>query len=196
MRNSLHTQRDKVLFDYFKEELKELHQMAENQEINLYYLDETGVNLNPNVPYAWQPVGETTCLPAKRGGITILGLLSLENNHFEGTRFQGAATAEWVIKALDDFVKCIKRPTIVVLDNATIHTANKVKERRKEWKEMGLELQFIPAYSPELNLIEILWKQLKHFWFNIDDYSSLDTLENAIDRILGSYGKDYQISFA
>ncbi|WP_431733819.1 transposase [Chondrinema litorale] len=32
-----------------------------------------------------------------------------------------------------------------------------VKEKLSEWREKGLYLQFIPAYSPELNKIEILW---------------------------------------
>jgi len=41
-----------------------------------------------------------------------------------------------------------------VLDNASIHQA--VENRRDEWAACGVILHFLPSYSSELNLIEIL----------------------------------------
>lgn len=196
MRNSLNHQRDETAFRYFQQELALLTQMAQKGEIDLYYFDETGVNLNPNVPYAWQEKGITNSLPAQRGGLTILGLLSPLKQDFQGAIFHGAANAEWVIAMLERFAQQIDRKTIVVLDNATIHTARAVKECHLRWEKQGLYLQFIPAYSPELNLIEILWKHLKHFWLNIADYTSIETLQEAVERILAGYGTQYAISFA
>ncbi|WP_431733784.1 transposase [Chondrinema litorale] len=38
-----------------------------------------------------------------------------------------------------------------------MHKAKIIKEKLVEWRQKGLYLQFIPAYSPELNKIEILW---------------------------------------
>ena len=64
-----------------------------------------------------------------------------------------------------------------------------------KWKEKGLHLQFIPAYSPELNKIEILWKQLKHFWLEKEHYQNLETLIEGVRSILRDYGKKYMISF-
>src|SRR5690242_7682951 len=37
-------------------------------------------------------------------------------------------------------------------------------EKRRQWEQQGLYLYYLPAYSPELNRIEILWKQAKYFW--------------------------------
>lgn len=48
----------------------------------------------------------------------------------------------------------------MVLDNARIHHAKLIQPFLEENKER-LELVFLPAYSPELNLIEGLWKWLK-----------------------------------
>jgi transposase len=56
-------------------------------------------------------------------------------------------------------------------------------------------LQFIPAYSPELNLIEILWKMMKHFWLEPSHYSSIQVLKESIIHILQNYGDSYSISF-
>jgi transposase len=48
------------------------------------------------------------------------------------------------------------------MDQATIHTSDKIMEKIEEWKEKNLEIFWLPAYSPKLNLIEILWKFIKY----------------------------------
>jgi len=50
--------------------------------------------------------------------------------------------------------------TVVVLDNARIHHAKVLQPFLKE-NEDRLQLMFLPPYSPNLNLIEGLWKWLK-----------------------------------
>lgn len=135
-------------------------------------------------------------LPSERTrGISILGILNPLAQEFEGSWYHGAANAKCVIQTLDSFSKSLKKKTIMILDNATIHKATEVKEQAKVWKQRGLFLQFIPAYCPELNLIEILWKHLKHFWLKVQDYSSIETLTSKAVSILQNYGKDYSISF-
>ena len=207
MRNSLKSQRDEVLFDFFQEELQILKNQSISNETDLYFFDEVGFNLKPNVPYAWQEKGKTTILPSIRGGkkssFTVLGLLNFREQKFDGHLYNGAVNERCVIKILDDLSLKIeakyledKKKSIVILDNATIHTSKAVKGKTKIWRARGLFLQFIPAYSPELNLIEILWKQMKHFWLKAQHYASADTLKNAIINILNQYGEKYVINFA
>jgi len=196
MRKSLRRNRDELLFRFFQEEMELLKQQASQGEIDLYYFDGTGVNLNPNVPYCWTKKGETSLLPATRGGgYTILGLLNIHKNKFQGNIYEGAANAECVIQTLEELSNNLERKTVIVLDNASIHKANIVKEKMEEWRNKGMLFQFIPAYSPELNLIEILWKMMKHFWLEPKHYTSLEVLKNAIIYILQNYGKHYSISF-
>ena len=49
-------------------------------------------------------------------------------------------------------------PVTLVLDNARYQRNDVVKERAKE---LGIELLFLPSYSPNLNLIERLWRFAK-----------------------------------
>jgi hypothetical protein len=196
LRNSLKRSRDEELFRYFQGELDLLKGEAKTGKIDLCYFDETGLNMNPNVPYAWQEKGSTALLPSERGkGVSILGILNPLKNTFVGNRYEGAANAECVIQTLDEFSKSISKKTILILDNASIHKSKEVKKQALTWKKRGLFLQFIPAYCPELNLIEILWKHLKHHWLKVSHYQSMDTLIEAADHILSQYGKDYSISF-
>lgn len=196
MRSSLKAQRDEVLFEFFKSELAILMQQAEQEQIDLYFFDESGFNLNPNVPYSWSLKGQQACLPAQRSsGYTVVGLLNVQQQHFQGNIYEGAANSDCVIQVLDELAKQCTKKTIVIMDNATIHTANKVKQMANKWKEQQLFLQFIPAYCPELNLIEVLWKMMKHYWIKVENCKSLTQLQNEIIRILNSYGKDYLINF-
>jgi len=196
MRKSLKQKRDETLFRFFQEELEVLKQQALRGDIDLFYFDGTGFNLNPNVPYCWTEKGKTSILPAIRSrGYTVLGLLNINKNEFQGNLYEGAANSECVIQTLDELSKNIKRTSVIILDNASIHKAKIVQEKMKEWRKKGMLLQFIPAYSPELNLIEILWKMMKHYWLESKHYSSMDDLKKAIIRILKGYGKEYTISF-
>lgn len=196
LRQSLRNERDPVLFSFFQAELEQLKLMAKAEELDLYYLDETGLNLNPQVPYAWQLQGSTAELPAKRGaGKTIIGYFSPIKQELEAVFFEGATNAECVVELINRLANQLQRKTILVLDRATIHTAAIVKEQIPKWREKGLWLQYLPAYCPELNLIEILWKHLKHFWLQIQDYQSIETLSDAAQNILKNYGNHYTISF-
>lgn len=49
---------------------------------------------------------------------------------------------------------------LLVLDNARYHHANKLKEYIESIKDR-LELFFLPAYSPDLNAIEMLWRKTR-----------------------------------
>jgi len=205
MRNSLRSNRDEDLFRIFEKELQLLREQAVKGEIDLYFFDEVGFNLKPNVPYAWQPIGTTAELPASRSSkdnFTVLGLLNIEKQEFDGQVYQGAANQQCVLKAIETLaIKAAinytenERKSVLILDNASIHTAKIIKENIEKWRTMGLLLQFIPAYSPELNLIEILWKQLKHFWLQQEHYASNQTLKNAVINILNKYGTQYLINF-
>ncbi|QTF93966.1 MAG: hypothetical protein J5F18_08225 [Halomonas sp. BM-2019] len=48
-----------------------------------------------------------------------------------------------------------------------------------------------------MNLIEILWRQVKYAWLPLASYESFATLTSEVERILSNYGcKAYAITFA
>jgi transposase len=196
-RKSLSAERDEVMFRFFQGELKELEQLSEEGLIDLLYFDGSGFNLNPNVPYGWLKIGQKVQLPALRGqGYTVLASLNVKEEKItEALLLKGAANADCIIYFFDTLVQKIDKKTIVILDNASIHKAKIVQAKLQEWRTKGLFLQFIPPYCPELNKIEIFWKQMKHQWLHVIDYSSLDSLERAIFRCIQQFGSIYRILF-
>jgi len=89
------------------------------------------------VPYGWQFKGEDVCIKSTRGkGMNYLGLLS-RNNHFVYEAFSNHVNAERVIQFLDKFSMGLRKQTVVVLDNASIHTAKKFKQCLATWQNRG-----------------------------------------------------------
>ncbi len=54
---------------------------------------------------------------------------------------------------------------------------------------------FLPSYSPELNLIEMLWKKIKYEWLPMDIYGSFKTMSEGLFEVLKGIGSKYRITF-
>ncbi len=105
-------------------------------------------------------------------------------------------TAGLITEHLERFSFTIHKPTVVVLDNARIHTARKIKERFRDWQTRGLYIFYLPAYSPHLNICERLWKELKSRWLKPQDYYSAEHLFYAVNLALAAVGKNLFINFS
>lgn len=82
-----------------------------------------------------------------------------------------------------------------MLDNSSIHQNNLFWDKQEEWKKKGVEIFFLPSYSPHLNLIEILWRFIKYEWLESSAYDSYSSLEKAIEKIIINFGVEYTINF-
>ncbi|MFI5806661.1 transposase [Streptomyces sp. NPDC051561] len=76
------------------------------------------------------------------------------------------------------------RPCTVVLDNASIHTAKAFKGRRRQLAKIGIQLFHLPPYSPELNDIELIWRQAKYTNYPQRSQTSTDAIGQAADEAL------------
>ena len=84
-------------------------------------------------------------------------------------------------------------PLVVVLDNAGLHRAKAVRAARPALQAHNVHLWYLPAYAPELNAIEPIFRAVKHLDLPERRYPSAAALEEAVDaaycrveaRILG-----------
>ncbi|MGB3514545.1 MAG: transposase [Microcoleaceae cyanobacterium] len=53
----------------------------------------------------------------------------------------------------------------------------------------------LPTYSPQLNLIEILWRLIKYEWLGIEAYVNWETFIASVEKILREFGENYVINF-
>lgn len=179
-----------------KEALSLIENQAEQGNIDLFYGDETRFSEQGYVPYGWQFDDENVAIEVCKGkAINCFGLLS-RTNHFIYKITENNINADFVIEMLDELSLSISKLTFVILDNARIHTARKVKQLLKTWQERGLFIFYLPPYSPHLNIIERLWKEIKQGWLKPKDYHTADDLFYAVNRICSVIGKSLFIHFS
>ena len=196
VRRSLKAKRDPDLFERSRLELALLSMQARDELIDLRYFDQSGFTLEPSVPYAWQTIGTTIELPcSKSKRLNVLGLMGKDCS-FQSWVFDSSINSSVVVAFFDQLAESINRPMAVVIDNASIHTSGEFTENIEKWANKGLVIVKIPPYSPELNLIEILWRKIKYEWMPFSAYQSFQNLQECLFEILANIGKSYTIEFA
>ena len=100
-----------------------------------------------------------------------------------------------MIEFVDNLCTQITKKTVLVLDNTPIHKSKKFQTKIKSWEEQDLYILFITPYSPELNIIEILWKHMKYYWLDVKAFDNYATLFEKLSQVLYNFGRKYVINF-
>ncbi len=188
---------DPEVYKEKKDELERLEDEAKAGQHDVYYMDESGFSLTSDVPYAWQEKGiyiEVKTSSSRR--LNVLGLLNI--NSEEGLiayTFECSITSEVVIACIDTFCETVTRKSIFVIDNASIHTSYAFKNKIPEWEKMNVFIFRLPTYSPQLNLIEIVWRFMKYEWIEVKAYECWQSLVDYVEKVIVNYGQDYKINF-
>lgn len=188
---------DPAEYEQKTQELECLQAQHTEGTIDLRYVDQSGFCLCPVIPYAWQLKGETIELPAStsRKRLNTIGFFNIENE-LQAYTFEWSIDSDIMIACIDDFCRFVTKKTVLVLDQASIHTSAAFLDRIPVWKESGVEIFHLPTYSPQLNLIEILWRFIKYEWLDFDAYESWKQLVESVEDILRNVGTEYKINFA
>lgn len=135
-------------------------------------------------------------MPAAKGGnVHCFALLSRDCHCWARTTPE-AITGGFVAEQLDQLSWGLSRPTVVVLDNAPLHHGKAVRQRRDAWQGRGLFVFYLPPYSPELNIAEVLWRKLKSEWLRPEDYVDKETLHYQVWQALKAVGRSLTIHFS
>ena len=147
------------------------------------------------MPYAWQTKANPILLPAAKGKyLNVVGLMNRKNDLFFEV-LETTLNSERFISFMDHFANQVVKRTIVILDNCPIHKSKKFMAKIEQWREQDVWIYFLPPYSPELNLIEILWRRIKYQWLPFDAYLCFQNLKERLSFILNNFGKLYDIIF-
>ena len=196
IRKSLKSKRDPALFEHSRKQLESLIEQAKRDQIDLFYFDESGFTLEPCVPYAWQAIGETIEIStSKSKRLNVLGFVN-RDGQFDSIVVEGAVNSAVVVACIDRFVETLHKPTVLIIDNAPTHTSQEFNENIERWEQRGLTIQPIAPYSPELNIIEIVWRKIKYEWLPFSAYESYEKLKKELFNVLACIGTEYKIEFA
>lgn len=142
--------------------LEQLRGLLSDPLVDLWYMDEMGVEGDPRPRRRWAPVGEKTRV-TKNGDhlrMNVTGMICprtgqaflLEFTHNDREIFQA------FLDEANRHVRTERRRNLLICDNASWHKCKSIQWGR-------FEPLFLPPYSPDLNPIERLWLVIKAEWF-------------------------------
>lgn len=160
--------------------------------MRLFYLDESG--FSPSLPtgYSWCLRGQRKRVryeyPQGRR-VNTLATYEPSARCLDAVSFERTLTSDDLLAYLRDRLPAADVPRVVVLDNAGIHTSRVVKAARPGLARLGVYLYYLPPYSPELNRIEPVFKQVKHHEMPTRSFTTRGDLRKAVEDGFDAYRK-------
>lgn len=151
----------------------------------IYHVDATHPTHNVKISYVWTRKGLRIGIRSNSGRkrYNILGAycpLDQEYIDIRGTDNVNSGTLQKLIDEIRARHPEASR-IILILDNARYNHAKIVREHIEN---TSVELLFLPSYSPNLNLIERLWRFLKNKVMNDSYHESFEKFVEEIDNVL------------
>lgn len=133
------------------------------EQRTIIYVDQAAFYLLPGVVRTYAPRGHTPVLRAPKSYEHLSVMSGVSENGRLYVRYQrDAYTGETVVGFLKHLLRHIDGKLLVVWDGARIHSCEAVKAFLASVPEQRLHLIRLPAYAPELNPDEGIWRYLKY----------------------------------
>lgn len=137
------------------------HRQRRLKRRRVWFLDETGVNLSLARSFG-RATGGTRAFgnaPKNYGaGVTVLGAMR-RDGRLATLEVRGATDELVMLFFIREILSLVMaKGDVVVLDNLTSHKTRKVREA---FAALGVEVWYLPPYSPDLNPIELCWSKFK-----------------------------------
>jgi len=145
---------------WLEDQWEPVYELAKQGKVHLFFIDAVHFLYAPFLCFLWCFQRVFVKAPAGRKRVNILGALNAitKKVHFKST--DDTVNKQTIV----DFLYQLRiyyhdmKPIYIVLDNARYHHAKIVRELAEK---LNIKLLYLPPYSPNLNIIERLWKFLK-----------------------------------
>ena len=131
----------------------------------------------------WSAVRMYVRTPSGRSRFNVLGALNFVSKKVETVTNSTYITSIQVVELMEKLSKTYIKPIFVVLDNAAYQRCNFVKEKAAE---LGINLVYLPTYSPNLNLIERVWKLVKSRVLSLAYYETFSNFSKSIEACVNT----------
>jgi len=169
-------------FDFYREEMKPRLEEASRGQRKVFFVDAAHFVLGAFLGMVWCFVRPFIKTSPGRQRYNVLGALDSHSKEIICVKNTGYINALTVCELIEKIRTQYEKDTItLILDNARYQRCKAVMQKAQE---LNIELLFLPSYSPNLNLIERLWKLVKKHCLTNRYYESFDKFKNAIDHCL------------
>jgi transposase len=173
-----------VQADFLATQLQPRLHQAERGQRTVLFVDAAHFVYGPFLGFVWCLVRQFVQAPSGRKRFNVLAALDAITHQVIRVSNDGYINAESVCQLLRQIAAAgLARPITLVLDNARYQRCALVQALARSLK---IELLFLPSYSPNLNLIERLWKFVKKECLASRYLASYDKFTAAIDDCLSN----------
>ena len=145
--------------NFLDDTLLPLIEKAKGGFVELFFLDASHFVMGGFSSRVWSVARKWVKTACGRKRFNILGALNIVTKKVETIVNTTYITSTEVIAMLEKLARdYAKKPIKIILDNAKYQRCKAVIEAAER---LGIELVFLPTYSPNLNLIERVWKLVK-----------------------------------
>ena len=134
---------------------------AKNEGRTIVFIDESGLSQRPHRCRTWAPRGRTPVLQYHFNWKTISVAAGMTWWNFYFQIFETAIGKEEVVEFLMHLLQHLSGPLLIIWDRLPAHRSRLVAEFVR-CLEGEIEIEYLPAYAPELNPVEYLWGHWKH----------------------------------
>lgn len=154
----------------------------------VYFMDSAHFVLGAFLAYLWSFTRLFVKTPSGRQRFNVLGALDAVTKKLVTVTNDTYITSIQVCELLRKLALDATIPITIVLDNARYQRCNLVMQLAQE---LNIELLFLPPYSPNLNLIERLWKLVKKQCLNCVYHCDFFTFRQSIETFLGTMNQTH-----
>jgi transposase len=156
----------------------------------VFFVDAAHFVWAPFLGYLWCLARTFVRSATGRKRYNVLGAVNAVTHEVVRVCNEGYVSADTVCALLRTLASAgLKVPITVVLDNAAYQRCALVQSLAQE---LGIHLMFLPSYSPNLNLIERLWRFVRKQSLNSTWFDSFDHFKAAIDDCLDRMATEHK----
>ncbi len=148
----------------------------------MLFVDAAHFVFGPFLGYVWAAIRLVLPAPSGRQRYNVLGARDAVTHELTRVVNCTVINAESVCQLLRQIAAGAARPVTVVLDNAKSQRCELVQALARG---LGIELLYLPPYSPNLNRIERLWRFVKKECLATRCRADFAAFRAAIDGCLG-----------
>jgi transposase len=167
---------------------------AKQGKRHVFFVDAAHFVLAPFLGFLWCFVRLFIKAPAGRQRFNVLGALHATSRQLVTVTNDSYINSHSVVALLKQLAEQFTDVAItLVMDNARYQRCKFVMAQAQE---LGIELLFLPSYSPQLNLIERLWKFVKKKCLYSHYHEDFKAFKEAISNCLKQTQNEYKDELA
>lgn len=171
-------------FEFLNDDLLPRLEEAKKGDRRVFFVDAAHFVMGSFLGMVWSFARVIVRSGSGRQRYSVLGAVETRDHDFVSVKTTGSVNAETVcdlIAKIDDAYP--EEEITLVMDNARYQRNRKVIELAES---LGIELLFLPAYSPNLNLIERVWRLVKSKCLRNRYHETFGLFAGAIDEFIDS----------